>query len=182
MSDKQALRDFQGRLAERLQAATQASGAEASWLAVEAGTARLLFPLDHAGQIFPWSAMQPVPYVRAWFMGVTNLRGNLCGVVDLAAFMGTAPAKPRSEMALAQCWLVAFNPLLETNCALLADRLSGLRTMEMFTESAPAPDGAPAYYGHLYTDNQGVQWQEINLQALSLDASFLSIGTTSSES
>ena len=142
MSDKQALRDFQGRLAERLQAATQASGAEASWLAVEAGTARLLFPLDHAGQIFPWSAMQPVPYVRAWFMGVTNLRGNLCGVVDLAAFMGTAPAKPRSEMALAQCWLVAFNPLLETNCALLADRLSGLRTMEMFTESAPAPDGA----------------------------------------
>ena len=115
-------------------------------------------------------------------MGVTNLRGNLCGVVDLAAFMGTAPAKPRSEMALAQCWLVAFNPLLETNCALLADRLSGLRTMEMFTESAPAPDGAPAYFGHLYTDNQGVQWQEINLQALSLDASFLSIGTTSSES
>ena len=176
MSDKQALRDFQGRLAERLQAATQASGAEASWLAVEAGTARLLFPLDHAGQIFPWSAMQPVPYVRAWFMGVTNLRGNLCGVVDLAAFMGTAPAKPRSEMALAQCWLVAFNPLLETNCALLADRLSGLRTMGMFTESAPA------YFGHLYTDNQGVQWQEINLQALSLDASFLSIGTTSSES
>ena len=115
-------------------------------------------------------------------MGVTNLRGNLCGVVDLAAFMGTAPAKPRSEMALAQCWLVAFNPLLETNCALLADRLSGLRTMEMFTESAPAPDGALAYFGHLYTDNQGVQWQEINLQALSLDASFLSIGTTSSES
>jgi len=45
-----------------------------------------------------------------------------------------------------------------------------------------APDGAPAYFGHLYTDNQGVQWQEINLQALSLDASFLSIGTTSSES
>ena len=65
MSDKQALRDFQGRLAERLQAATQASGAKASWLAVEAGTARLLFPLDHAGQIFPWSAMQPMPYSPA---------------------------------------------------------------------------------------------------------------------
>ena len=175
MSNKQALRDFQGQLAQRLQTA-QKTGAEASWLAVEAGAAKLLFPLNHAGQIFPWAPLQPVPYVRPWFMGVANLRGNLCGVVDLAAFMMGAPDKARSEMALSQCWLVAFNPLLETNAALLADRLSGLRTMEMFTESAPAPDGAPAYFGHLYTDNQGVQWQEINLQALSLDASFLSIG------
>ena len=76
MSDKQALRDFQGRLAERLQAATQASGAEASWLAVEAGTARLLFPLDHAGQIFPWSAMQPVPYVRRGGLGCIHGYGS----------------------------------------------------------------------------------------------------------
>ena len=79
-------------------------------------------------------------------------------------------------MALSQCWLVAFNPLLETNAALLADRLSGLRTMEMFTESLAPAEGSPAYFGHVYIDNQGVRWQEINLQALSLDASFLSIG------
>ena len=80
MSDKKALRDFQGRLAQRLQTA-QASGTEASWLAVEAGTVKLLFPLDHAGQIFPWTAIQSIPYVQPWFMGVANLRGNLCGVV-----------------------------------------------------------------------------------------------------
>ena len=175
MSDKKALRDFQGRLAQRLQTA-QASGTEASWLAVEAGTVKLLFPLDHAGQIFPWTAMQAVPYVRPWFMGVANLRGNLCGVVDLAAFMGVSASKPRSEMALSQCWLVALNPLLETNVALLADRLAGLRTMEMFTDSTSPAPGSPAYFGHVYTDSQGVQWQEINLQNLSLDASFLGIG------
>ena len=43
MSNKQALREFQSRLATRLQAA-QAAGVAASWLAVEAGAQRLLFP------------------------------------------------------------------------------------------------------------------------------------------
>ena len=55
-------------------------------------------------------------------MGVANLRGNLCGVVDLAAFMGRSMEKPRTELMLSQCWLVAFNPLLETNSALLVDQ------------------------------------------------------------
>ena len=48
MSSKQALREFQSRLAERLQSARTA-GVAASWLAVEAGAARLLLPLSHAG-------------------------------------------------------------------------------------------------------------------------------------
>lgn len=176
MANKQALREFQSRLAERLQS-SQAAGAEASWLAVEAGGARLLFPLNHAGEIFPWTHVQPVPYAQPWFLGVANLRGGLSGVVDLAAFMQGAATAPRSELALGQCRLVAFNPLLETNCALLVDRLLGLRTMDAFVDSAKPADGGPAYFGHLYTDDDGVQWQEINLQALSLTPSFLSIGT-----
>ncbi|MDO5086806.1 MAG: chemotaxis protein CheW [Comamonadaceae bacterium] len=176
MATKQALREFQSRLAERLQS-TQAAGAEASWLAVEAGGMRLLFPLNHAGEIFPWTHVQAVPYVQPWFLGVANLRGGLSGVVDLAAFMRGAAAEPRGELALAQCRLVAFNPLLETNCALLVDRLLGLRTMEAFADSAQPAESEPAYFGHLYTDDDGVSWQEINLQALSLTPSFLSIGT-----
>ena len=83
---KQALRDFQHRLAERLQAA-RTQGVAASWLAVRAGAERLLVPLSHAAEIFPWTDVQRVPYVQPWFLGVANLRGNLCGVVDLAAFL-----------------------------------------------------------------------------------------------
>ncbi len=49
MSNKQALREFQSRLAMRLQAA-QAVGVAASWLAVEAGAQRLLFPLRRSGR------------------------------------------------------------------------------------------------------------------------------------
>lgn len=176
MANQEALKEFQERLAQRLRTASQTPGTEASWLAVEAGTAKLLFPLDHAGQIFPWTAIQSIPYVQPWFMGVANLRGNLCGVVDLAAFMGRSMEKPRTELMLSQCWLVAFNPLLETNSALLVDRLAGLRTTAMFAASAAPAQGSPAYFGHVYIDEQGIEWQEINLQAITNDAVFLNVG------
>ena len=81
-----------------------------------------------------------------------------------------------TEAARAQSRLVALNELLEVNCALLIDRLVGLRGVEAFT-AAKAPDAeAPAWLGHAYTDAEGVQWQEINLQALSQQPQFLSIG------
>ena len=95
MANKQALREFQSRLAERLQSA-RTSGVAASWLAVEAGAARLLFPLSHAGEIFSWTDVQRVPYVQHWFMGVANLRGGLSAVVDLASFVQDAAARART--------------------------------------------------------------------------------------
>lgn len=175
MGTKQALLELQSRLAEKLQSA-KTSGVSASWLAVEAGKSRLLFPLTHAGEIFSWTRVQAVPYARSWFLGMANLRGGLCGVVDLEAFISGKDSKPRSELALGQVRLVALNPLLEVNCALLVDRLVGLRTAEAFAASeSPAP-GAPAYFGHLYRDPEGTEWQEINLQVLSQSAAFLGIG------
>jgi len=175
MSNKQALREFQNRLAQRMQSA-RSTGVSASWLAVEASASRLLFPLSHAGEIFPWTDVQKVPYVQAWFMGVANLRGGLYGVVDLAAFLQGGESRQRSENELAQCRLVALNPLLETNCALLIDQLLGLRTTEDFASSAAAGGDAPAYFGHTYTDLEGRQWQELNLQLLSQHQAFLGIG------
>ena len=175
MSNKQALHEFQSRLATRLQS-VRATGAAASWLAVEVDEMRLLLPLSHAGEIFAWAQPQKVPYTHGWFLGVANLRGGLSGVVDLAAFIAGRPGRRRSDNDLAQCRLVMFNPLLETNCALLVDRLTGLRTMEAFSASA-APDAqAPAYFGHVYTDMGGEQWQEINLQTLSQTPGFIAIG------
>ena len=43
-------------------------------------------------------------------------------------------------------------------------------------EAAPAPSAeAPEFFGHSYVDSQGAAWQEINLQALSVNSQFLSI-------
>lgn len=176
MAAREALREFQSRLAGRLQAAHTTN--VAAWLAVEAGSGRYLFPLGQAGEIFPWTALTQVPYTHPWFLGVANLRGGLWGVVQLSAFMGE-PA-PRSQLAAEaprdQARLVAFNEVLDVNCALVIDRLVGLRGVEAFTASQPRADSAPPWVGATYTTAQGERWQELNLQVLAQQPEFLSIG------
>ncbi|HYF16731.1 MAG TPA: chemotaxis protein CheW [Ramlibacter sp.] len=174
MANREALRELQSRLATRLQAA-RSEGVQASWLAVEAAGARYLFPLAQAGEIFPFAATQHVPYTQPWFLGVANLRGGLYGVVDLASFVAGRVPQPRTEAARAESRLIALNAALEVNCALLIDRLSGLRNLEAFTSSAQPQEGAPAFFGNGYTDAAGAFWQEIDLQALARQPQFLSI-------
>ena len=174
MANREALRELQSRLAHRLQAA-RSEGVQASWLAVEAAGARYLFPLAQSGEIFPFTSTQHVPYTQAWFLGVANLRGGLYGVVDLGGFVaGRVPAQ-RTDAHRAESRLVALNAALEVNCALLIDRLAGLRNAEAFTACSEPPEGSPAFFGSGYTDAQGAWWQEINLQALSQQPQFLSI-------
>ena len=174
MANREALRELQARLASRLQAA-RTEGAQASWLAVESGGRKFLFPLSQSGEIFPFSATLSVPYTQAWFLGVANLRGGLYGIVDLASYVdGHAPVQ-RSDAGRAESRLVALNAALEINCALLIDRLAGLRNMDAFSSSSEPPDGAPDYFGTGYTDAGGAYWQELNLQALAQQPQFLSI-------
>jgi twitching motility protein PilI len=174
MANREALRELQSRLASRLQAA-RTEGVQASWLAVEAAGARYLFPLAQSGEIFPFANAQMVPYTQAWFLGVANLRGGLYGVVDLASYIAGRPPAMRSDAMRAESRLVALNAMLEVNCALLIDRLAGLRNLDGFSSSAEPPDGSPAFFGSGYTDASGAYWQEINLQALSQQPQFLSI-------
>ena len=174
MANREALRELQTRLASRLQAA-RSEGLSVRWLAAHVGTARYLFPLAQCGEIFPWTPVQPAAYTQTWFMGVANLRGGLCGVVDLLHFMAPDTHALRSEAALSECSLLSFNAGMELNCALVVDQLSGLRGLDSFSASAPAAEGAPPYFGPVHTDAAGLPWQEINLLGLSQLPSFLSI-------
>ncbi len=170
MANKEALRELQSRLAERLSAArTQERGK--SWLAVECSARGFLLPLREAGEIFALAPLQPVPHTHRWFLGVSNLRGHLHGVVDLAAFLGVKTG----EVAREQARLVGFNPKFELNCALMVDRLSGLRSEEQLTPVADDHAPRPGFVGLRYRDAAGRLWQELNLAELASDEAFLRI-------
>lgn len=174
MANREALRELQTRLASRLQAA-RSEGMSVAWLAVRVGGKNLLFPLGQSGEIFPLASLQPVPYARAWFRGVINIRGGLYGVVDLAAFMAEDAAIARTEPAAQELSVVTLNVALEVNCALQVDGLLGLRGTDAFVSSSPPDPGAPAYFGNQFRDSAGAQWQEIDLRILSQTPQFLSI-------
>ena len=170
MANKQALRELQSRLAERLQAArTQPRGQ--SWLAVECSGRGFLLPLREAGEIFALAPILPVPYSQRWFLGVANLRGHLHGVVDLAGFIGVKT----NEAGREQSRLVGFNPVLDLNCVLLVDRLAGLRGADELAAEALEAGPRPAFVGARLRDASGRLWQELVLTELARDEAFLKI-------
>ena len=170
MANKQALRDLQTRLAERLRAArTEPLGR--SWLAVECSSRGFLFPLRDAGEIFAMSPLLHVPHSHRWFLGVANLRGHLHGVVDLAGFLGVKTVETGRDQAR----LVGFNQSLEINCVLLVDRLSGLRSENDLTRDSDESGERPAFVGARYRDASARVWQELSLVELAGNDLFLKI-------
>jgi twitching motility protein PilI len=173
MSNRDALRELQSRLAERLQLA-RTEERPMSWLAVECAGMGLLVPLAGAGEIFSVGPVLSVPHTQPWFVGVANLRGGLHGVIDLAAFLGLRPPHP-ADAPRDQARLLALNASLATHSALLVDRLAGLRSGEQLT---PEPDDAverPPFARGRWRDAEGRVWQEIDLAALARHEQFLAI-------
>jgi len=176
MANRQALKELQERLAQRL-AAARSEVAIASWLAVEAAGQRYLMPLVQSGEIFSWSAVQPVPYTKPWYLGVASLRGGLQGVIDLARLLerpGVALAAAGDRVS-SESRLVSLHAALGVNAVLLIDRLLGLRNPAMFTAIAENPLDAPACFAHRLIDAQGQVWQELDLQVLAAEPEFMAI-------
>jgi len=174
MANKDALRELQSRLAQRLQAAPgQAS--TVSWLAVECGRHGFLLPLQDAGEIFAPSPIVPVAHAKAWFLGVANLRGGLHGIVDLARFLGIDRSEQPGEVGRERAQLVAFNAALEINCALLVDRLAGLRSADQLLAEPDTPQSRPPFAGGRFRDAKGRLWQELRLSELAHHEAFLRI-------
>lgn len=178
MANKQALRELQTRLAERMHAArTQPRGQ--SWLAVECRGHGLLLPLEQAGEIFALVPLLPVPHTQPWFAGVANLRGGLHGVVDLARFLGL-PDATASEAGREQTRLIALGAALGLNVALMVDRLAGLRAIDQLHPDSDAGDLAhaaarPSFAPTRWRDHDGRSWQALDLDALAHDVRFVSI-------
>jgi twitching motility protein PilI len=172
MANKEALRELQGRLAERLHE-VKTQERTLSWLAVESGGHGFLLPLAEAGEIFQPGALLSVPHALPWFLGVANLRGVLAGVVDLAGFLGLRSRLPEGERDQAR--VVAFNPTLEINGALQVDRLAGLRNQTQLTPEVVDVHARPGFVGGRYHDAGGRVWQELRLAVLARDERFLRI-------
>ncbi len=175
MANKDALRELQTRLASRLQAAKTQPRAR-GWLAVESAGVGLLLPLAQAGEIFPLRSLLKLPHAKPWLTGVAQLRGDLYAVIDLAAFLGLrAPQVDSAAPGAAEGRLVMLAPSLQVNAALRVDRLAGLRGEEQL-EKMPEPEGSrPAFAAAQWRDAQGMVWQEIDLGALAVDATFLDV-------
>ena len=116
------LREYQEQLLERMQAAKGGGGAPIQQLGMQVGGTRYLLDLLEAGEIVPSVPLARVPLTLPWYLGLANVRGTLVGVIDLARYLGQESVPPGPSARL-----VTFAPALGFNCALLAERVFGLR-------------------------------------------------------
>jgi twitching motility protein PilI len=166
------LREFQAQLVERMQAARSGVDARANQLGVMIGRNRWLLNLQEAGEIVSVGAITQVPLTHDWFLGLTNIRGNLISVIDFARFQGQAQTPIDKDSRI-----VAFAPGLSFNSGLLVSRVMGLRNI---AEMRPQSDASPAEGGpwaaQRFIDNESQVWTELNLSLVVQDPQFLHVG------
>ena len=166
------LRAFQQELAARLAAKTTQQ-VEQSRLGLACAGKQWLIRLADAGEVIAVPTLATVPLTRPWYLGISNIRGNLYSVIDFAGFLGEAIEPPT---ATAQARLVLFGPRVgELRAGLVVTRVMGLSNLAELERSDVAVD-APAWYGARWTDKAGGVWQEIDLALLAQDPGFLQVG------
>jgi twitching motility protein PilI len=167
------LRDFQANLVERMQAVQRGAGNKLNHLGVLIGGQRWLLDLKQAGEIMTLGAITPVPLTQDWYLGLSNVRGSLIGIIDFARFQGAAPTAIDRD-----CRVIAFTPALGFNCGLLVSRVLGLRSSaEMTLKNGEQPADTPAWSTRQFVDPDEQVWTELDLSLVTKDFRFLHIGS-----
>ncbi|GAB3539539.1 hypothetical protein GCM10027343_07150 [Noviherbaspirillum agri] len=170
-SRRTRLREFQTQLVERMQAASSGTQPHTSQLGVMIGQTRWLLSLQEAGEIVSVGSITKVPLTQDWFLGLTNIRGNLISVVDLANFRGQ-PQTPIDK----ESRIIAFAPALSFNSGLLVSRVLGLRNVADMQPQTLSESGETPWARQHYLDRESQVWTELNLSLIVQDPQFLHVG------
>lgn len=167
MSKRVSLKQFQQDLSDRLQIATSQSSAN-SRLAVRIAEQNWLVDLSHISEVITPSTIAPVPLTQPWFLGVTNIRGKLFSVVDLANFKGANATTRNAENRL-----LIVHPQFTSNSALLVEQALGLRNIDKMQLQTNVSLPALATQSHI--DDDGKIWLSLDVEALVTSNEFLTV-------
>lgn len=166
--DRTRLRDFQQALALRLRQAAELPQRK-SRLAVEVAGKGYLFDLDDISEVAPLTEIAAVPMTRDWFLGVTNVRGGLYAVTDMAAWLGVHTPSDIGARRL----ILLGQRLGKLRAGLVVSRVVGLRLLdEMSALDAPL---SRTWESASWVDRDGIPWVEVDLARLAIDPEFLQI-------
>jgi twitching motility protein PilI len=170
MAAKSALREYQRRLMERLEAGAEDAAPRSSQLAFESGGEKWLVPLNDIAEVIALPAITPVPLARDWFLGLANVRGNLYGIADFAALSG----RPATSAGSANRLLLLAAHVIRGS-GLLVARIAGLRSPDQFKIHQGERSATP-WIRALLRDEAGVVWNEIDAPQLVRSPEFLQAG------
>lgn len=170
MARRLNLQAYQENILSRLKALEQTQGAATtSRLGVQVGDDAWLLSLTDVGEVLQVPEIHQVPLTRQWFMGMTNVRGNLYAVTDLSAFLGGRPARLGMESRL-----LLAGTRFGINAAFIIDRLFGLRNVADMKLKEEAGKTEP-WQANVYEDASTRVWREMDVATLLNNSGFMQV-------
>lgn len=166
--DRESLREFQTRLADRLRAA-QAKSSGDSRLGFIAGGRQWLVSLDQVNEVVSLPEVAETPWCRPWFMGVASVRGLLYGCTDLAVYLGLSDSIGKGESRF-----LLVHPRFGVNAALRVERTVGLRMTPDMNRLPNASEAAP-WVKAVWRAADG-EWTELDVEKMVGAPAFMEAG------
>ncbi|HEU0186865.1 MAG TPA: chemotaxis protein CheW [Gallionellaceae bacterium] len=163
MAKRFNLRAFQQDVLDRLQQQA-ATGDRITTLGLQVGNQRMLVDMADISEVLELPQLTVVPLTKSWYRGVANVRGNIYGVVDMAAYLNQGETvQDANNRVLLLGQKFAFN------AGLLVNRVLGLRNASGWQSSEQ--DGVVHYQ-----DAEGQSWLKLDIKQLLQQPEFLQIG------
>ncbi len=132
----------------------------------------LVLPLFRGFEIVPCQELSPLPMVKSWVKGMTNIRGEIYTVVDFSEFIGKKPVR-----ATKNCNLFLL-PDVRMKSALLIESRVGLQSFSSELRVCATDSlhpGLTPYLGTVLVD-EGLNRGVIDIRALCDADRFVHIG------
>lgn len=130
---------------------------------------RFVMPLGQVAEMLELPPYTRLPGVKAWVLGLANVRGRLLPLFDMPRYLGSKATGPRKQHRVL---VVDTKPFF---CGLIVDQAYGMQhfTSEGYSETvADIPAEVQALVKGSYTDAVGNAWAVLHVPALLQDPRF----------
>jgi len=160
-TEKVKLRDYQQSILDKLEMIREdASNVPSNYLGVEISGRNVLINLLDITETLVVSEIEPVPLVKPWFLGMTNVRGILYAINDLGQLLDNQATEVSSNTRM----LLISNDV-SSNIGFLVDRLVGLRNFENMTKKKKTEESL-CFNPERYEDEEGNLWYVLDCERL----------------
>lgn len=162
MSKQSQLREYQTNILARLENAKKA-GAESSagYLGVVIGSKNVLINLQEISETLPVTEIQRVPIVKPWFLGVSNVRGVLYAINDIAQLLEATFTSISSNARL-----LLISETVSSNVAFVVEKMIGLRNINEMKLHEVELEESACLKVQTYQDDENRIWHMLDCDKL----------------
>jgi len=154
MADKITLKDYQKSILDKLEAVkTDTANAPVSYLGVSIGGQSVLVDLLEISETLAMVDIQPIPLVKPWFLGVSNIRGVLYAINDVMRLLDDKPTEISSNTRM-----LLINKSIISNVGFVVDKLIGLRSAESLKALEDSTEESLCFSSARYEDEEKRLW------------------------